>query len=146
MTYEAIINGARGILYFGGNIETAMSPADAKLGWNWTFWKNVLRPVVEEVGNKSPLAPALVAPESKLPIKLKDPKDMEFCVREVGSDIYILACKRGGTTARIEFTGIPATKSVGEVMYESPRKVELHDGKFADWFGPFEVHVYHLSR
>ena len=34
-----------------------MSPDDAKLGWNWTFWKRVLRPVMDEIGNKSPLAP-----------------------------------------------------------------------------------------
>jgi hypothetical protein len=146
MTYEAIINGARGVLYFGGNIKSAMTPEDAELGWNWTFWKNVLRPVVEEVGNKSRLAPALVAPESKLPIKLNHPKDMEFCVREVGNDIYILACKRGGPTAEVEFSGLPISKSTGEVLYESPRTVKVNNGKFSDWFGPFEVHVYRLPR
>ena len=48
MTDQAIVNGARGVIYFGGHIEKAMSPADAKLGWNWTFWNRVLRPVVHE--------------------------------------------------------------------------------------------------
>src|SRR5439155_20950549 len=55
MTYEAIINGARGLLYFGGDNQGALSAADQKLGWNWTFWKTVLRPVIEEIGSKSPL-------------------------------------------------------------------------------------------
>jgi len=53
MSYQAIINGARGLIYFGGNNEAAMSDADKKLGWNWTFWKRVLRPVVEEIGTKT---------------------------------------------------------------------------------------------
>src|ERR1041385_5841549 len=68
MTYQAIIAGARGLIYFGGQLPQALSPEDARLGWNWTFWRRVLKPVIEEIGDKSPLYPALVAPESKLPI------------------------------------------------------------------------------
>ncbi len=146
MSYQAIINGARGLIYFGGNVKQAMSPEDAVLGWNWTFWNRVLRPVMEEVGNHSPLEPALVAPESKLPIKLKGATDVEYCVREVGADLYILACKREGATVNVEFSGLPIARCEGEVMYESPRKVAVNNGRFADWFGPFEVHVYHFLR
>jgi hypothetical protein len=146
MSYQAIINGARGLLYFGGNLEKAMSPEDAKLGWNWTFWNRVLRPVLEEIGTKSPLAPALVAPTSKLPVKISGAKDVEFLVREVGDEIYVLACKREGATVKVEFAGLPLTKGDGEVMYESPRRMEVKDGKFTDWFAPFDVHVYRFKR
>jgi hypothetical protein len=55
MTYQALINGARGLIYFGGSIKAAMTPQDAELGWNWTFWRRVLRPVLEEVGTIAPL-------------------------------------------------------------------------------------------
>ncbi len=144
MTYQALINGARGLIYFGGHIESAMPPEDAKLGWNWTFWRRVLKPVVEEVGCYSPLAPALVAPDSKLPVKVTGADDVEFCVREVGSDIYILACKREGETVEVEFSGLPATAAEGQVLYESPRTVQAKDGRFKDWFAPFDVHVYHF--
>ena len=34
----------------------------------------------------------------------------------------------------------------GDVLFEEPRKVEIKNGKFTDWFGPFEVHVYRLKR
>lgn len=146
MTYQAIINGARGLVYFGGNVKQAMPPEDAVLGWNWTFWERVLRPVIEEVGTHSPLAPALVAPASKLPIRITGGPGIEFCVREAGSDLYILACKREGDTIQAQFEGLPFQKGEGEVMYESPRTVEVSGGKFTDWFGPFEVHVYHFSR
>jgi len=146
MSYQAIINGARGLVYFGGNVNKALSPEDARLGWNWSFWNRVLRPVMEEIGNKSPLAPALVAPNSQLPIKLAGARDIEFCVREVESEIFILACKREGATVEAEFSGLPLAKGEGEVMYESPRKVEVTGGRFTDWFGPFEVHVYRFKR
>ena len=146
MSYQAIINGARGLIYFGGNVEKAMSPEDAKLGWNWTFWNRVLRPVMEEIGSHSPLQPALVAPESKLPIKLKGATDVEYCVREAGADLYILACKREGATVNVEFSGLSVARCEGDVMYESPRKVAVNNGRFTDWFGPFEVHVYHFHR
>jgi len=142
MTYQALINGARGLVYFGGNVEQAMTPEDAKSGWNWTFWRRVLRPVLEEVGNNSPLAPALVAPDSKLPVRVKGADDVEFCVREVGSDMYILACKREGKTVEVEFSGLPDWAGKGQVMYESPRTIQARNGKFTDWFAPFDVHVY----
>lgn len=145
MTYDAIINGARGLNYFGGNVEKAMSPEDAALGWNWTFWNHVLRQVIEEVGNHSPLEPALVAPVSKLAVTASD-KGIEFCVREAGADIYILAARRSGTTATVDFTNLPVADGPAEMMYESPRTVKVASGKFTDWFAPFEVHVYHFKR
>lgn len=146
MTYQAIINGARGIIYFGGNVDKAWTLEDAKYGWNWSFWNKVLRPVVEEIGEKSPLYPALVAADSKLPVKASGGAGVEFCVREVGDDIYVLACKREGGTVKINLNGMPSVKGEGEVLFESPRKVEVKDGTFSDWFAPFDVHVYRFKR
>jgi hypothetical protein len=145
MTYQAIIAGARGIIYFGGTNVRALTPEDAKLGWNWTFWRRVLRPVVEEIGEKSPLYPALVAPESRLPVRVNDP-GVEFCVREAGDELFVLACRSSGTTQAVEFRGLPATATGGEVLFESPRTVQVKDGQFTDWFAPFEVHVYRFKH
>lgn len=145
MTYEAIINGARGIIYFGGQIPSACTPADAKLGWNWTFWRRVLRPVVEEIGEFGPVYPALVAPESKLALKVSTPQ-IEFCVREAGRDLFVLACKGEGATIEAGFTGLPGDFASGEVLFESPRKINTKGGGFTDWFGPFDVHVYRFRR
>ncbi len=146
MTYQAIVNGARGLIFFGGHLPKAWDEQDAKLGWNWHFWNRVLRPVVEEIGDRGPLYPALVAPNSKLPIAVAGADDIEFCVREVGDDIFLLACKREGPTARVEFNGLPASAATGEVLYEAPRKVKAHAGRFTDWFAPHEVHVYRFRR
>jgi len=145
MTYQAVINGARGLFYFGGHLEKSLSPADVKLGWNWTHWRTVLRPVIEEIGSKSPLYPALLAPDSSLPIKCATP-GVEFVAREVDGDLFLLACKREGETVEAKFAGLPHDRRHADVMYESPRTVEASDGAFTDWFGPFEVHVYRFAR
>lgn len=146
MTYQAIIHGARGLVYFGGNLAPAMPPADAALGWNWTFWRRVLRPVVEEIGRHSPLHPALVAPASSLPVRVSSGTGVEYCVREAGDAVFVLACKDGGATTPVEFSGLPAWAGVGEVLYESPRRVQVKDGRLTDWFAPYEVHVYRFQR
>ena len=148
MAYQAIVNGARGVVFFGGHIGKACTPEDAKLGWNWTFWNRVLRPVVEEIGEKGPLYPALVAPDSELSVKVegKGSGEVEFCVREAGADVFVIACKREGATVNVRFTGLPPDVGPGEVLFESPRRVEAKGGAFSDWFGPFEVHVYRFKR
>jgi hypothetical protein len=145
MAYQAIINGARGLIFFGGSISKAWNDKDAKLGWNWTFWNQVLRRVVEEIGEKSPLYPALLAPNSSRTPQCSA-SDIEFCVRETEQDLFVLACKRGKETVEVKFSGLTLPNSTGDVLYEAPRRVELRDGSFTDWFGPFEVHVYRFKR
>src|SRR4051812_29308952 len=49
MVYQAIINGARGLMFFGGHLEKGWSASDRAGKWNWTFWNRVLRPVIEEI-------------------------------------------------------------------------------------------------
>src|ERR1019366_6257109 len=102
----------------GGGLVGGLSEEDRKLGWNWHFWNRVLRPVIEEIGTKSPLYPALVAPDSKLPVNVKG-EGIEFCVREVGDSIFLLACKREGATIQARFSGLPEHATGGEVLFES---------------------------
>jgi len=49
-------------------------------------------------------------------------------------------------TKEAMFTGLPAEIAEGEVMFESPRRVEAKNGAVADWFAPFDVHVYRFKR
>jgi hypothetical protein len=144
MTYEAIINGARGLLYFGGSLPQAMNRRDAKLGWNWGFWYSVLRPVVAQIGDKSPLYPALLEANSALPVK-SNVADIEYCVREAGGNVFLLACKRNRGTADVMFSGLPGSVTAGEVLFEpAARQVSVKNGAFTDRFTQFDVHVYKL--
>jgi hypothetical protein len=177
--YEAIINGSRGLTYFGGGIPVTLNERDKPLGYNWTYWYKIMIPLFEEIGPKSPILDALLAPDSKLKLTLKaenppkrqvaskadetkeaggeprkfvqdittdDVSAIEFLVREVGNDVYVLACKKEGPYVRVRFSGLPQNAQNGNVVFEEPRTVEVKDGSFADWFGPFEVHVYKFSR
>lgn len=182
MAYEAIINGARGLTYFGGGLPQTLNERDKPLGFNWTYFDRVMRPLFEEIGPKSPILPALLAPDSNLKLKVvaeappkravankedeqnrqaatprqfvqdevnADASALEWLVREAGNDIYVLACKKEGPTIRVRFSGLPEKfhgEGAGTVVFEEPRKVDAEHGSFADWFGPFEVHVYQFRR
>src|SRR5678816_543005 len=113
-------------------------------GWNWTFWNDVLKPVVRQLGDNSLLADALVTTNSTLPITMSGTTfpNLEFCVREVPPYLYILACKREGPTIQVTFNGLPTWAGTGDLLFESPRKVTAQNGQFTDWFAPFEVHAY----
>ena len=168
MAYQAIVNGARGLVFFGGHMTEVCTPDDAKAGWNWTFWRQVLRPVVHEL-TSSQLRPALLAPDSKIPVRTKPhtsgATDIELVVRRAASHLYVIAVKRGGSPARIEFTGLPkrqngAPLTKGEVLFEyvqrplpDPRRrdrqvlrpVKVSAGGFRDWFSAHDAHVYRFD-
>jgi len=65
---------------------------------------------------------------------------------QAAGDIFLLACKREGPAIQATFSGLPETATSGDVLFESPRKVEVKAGKFSDWFAPFDVHIYRFSR
>ena len=148
MAYQALIDGARGLMFFGGNVAATLTPQDALLGWNWTFWNSVLKPVVQQLGDHSPLAQALVVANSPLPVTINGAivPDLEFCVREVPPYLFILASKREGTTVNVTFNGLPLWAGAGEVLFESPRTVTAQNGQFTDSFAPLDVHVYRFSH
>src|SRR5213080_1238015 len=51
MAYQAIVAGAGGLVFFGGDITKVMNPTDAESGWNWRFWHTVLKPLVQELNS-----------------------------------------------------------------------------------------------
>lgn len=138
MTYQAIINGARGLLYFGPTV--ALEGKNAELGYNWTFQNEVLTPLLKEFNRDSELYPVILASESKARLKTSGADDVEFCAREVGDWLYILACKREGAKADIKFSGELLNGEI-TVLYEN-RTVKAQKGSFSDSFGPNDVHVY----
>jgi hypothetical protein len=170
MAYQAIVHGARGLVFFGGHLTRVGDPpnvrpiarqVDIDHGWNWTFWRRVLRPVVEELAAHSALHPALVVPDSPMAatcrlmqagqVTAKTPPDVEFVVRETPTTVYLIAVKRGGQTIRVQFQ-LPGTKlqQTGRVLFEPPRTVAVtqatNSSTFRDWFAPYDVHVYALPR
>jgi hypothetical protein len=165
MTYQAIVNGARGVNYFGGHLTQLTTPADAEAGWNWTFWERTLRPVVRELASAD-LAPALVAPNEQQSVKTRGGNpDIELVTRRTARYLYVIAVRRGGPTSVVHFVGLPPRKdgkpiTFGRALFEytqqpppppiepghqAHRRVEVKDGTFHDWFAPNDVHVYRFA-
>jgi hypothetical protein len=145
MSYQSIIHGANGLIYFGGNLAETLNDRDRPLGWNWTFYERVLKPVLDEFNPSGPLHAALVVPDSKLPVRAAG-DGVEFCVREAAGHVFVIAARREGDTIQAKFTGLPANLGEGKVLFEDPRKVKAEGGTFTDWFGPNEVHVYRFDK
>jgi hypothetical protein len=158
MAYQAIVNGARGLVFFGGHLTEIVTPADAAAGWNWTFWERVLRPLVSELSSPD-LAPALAAPNAKLAVKASV-AGVELVARDAGNVLTLIAVRRGGTVSRVKFTGLPKQVAGGRVLFEyvqepppppiQPghqvfRPVDVSGGSFSDWFAPHDVHVYRFE-
>jgi hypothetical protein len=158
MAYQAIVNGARGLLFFGGHLTQVATPEDAALGWNWTFWNLALRPLVEELSS-SELRPVLAAPAADAQVKTGT-SGMELAARVHGGSLYVIAVRRSGGPSRVRFTGLPARFRTGHVLFEDvqspppppitaghqvPRPVQVAKGAFSDWFAAHDVHVYRFD-
>ena len=146
MTYQSIILGARGLMYFGGNVTAGMNDGDKALGWNWTYYSRVLKHVLDELKPGSPLHPALIAPDSKIKLDVEGAADIDVLVREAGPRVFVLAARRESATSEVTFTGLPEGLAFDRVLYEEPRKPKVFPGGFSDWFAPNEVHVYVFER
>jgi hypothetical protein len=159
MAYQAIVNGAAGLVFFGGHLTEVMAPSDVAAGWNWTFWRQALQPLVQQLASAS-LAPALLAPAANARV-VSSSKDIELVVRQTAEFLYVIAVRRGGTTSRVRFTGLPGSLRGGQVLFEFAqdpppppvvsanqkfRSIAVSSGGFADWFAPHDVHVYRFRR
>jgi len=149
MAYQAILNGARGLSFFGGHLTRIARPADAQAGWNWTFWERVLRPLLEEL-TSSAVAPALVAPDTRKTVEAST-KAVELVTRQAGDFLYVIAVRRGGGTSRVSFSGLPRRRdgqpiAGGEVLFEYEqgafRTVRVTGNRFRDWFAQHDARVY----
>jgi hypothetical protein len=144
MAYDAIINGARGLIFFGGNIPACHTSADAALGWNWTFWNGVLKGLVGELGRHGRLYPALLVPDTGPRVRADDP-GTEICSRQVGETIWVIAAHRGRRTRDVTISGLPNSITRG-THYRSNRPVAVRRGSFTDTFSRWDVHVYHFRE
>ena len=100
---------------------------------------------MKEIGEFSPLYPALVAPDSNVGIRIYgDHHGFEYAVREAGGAIFVIAARTAAGSNSVTFRGVPKGFSQVEALYEGPRKVPLVNGAFTDTFDQFDVHVYRL--
>lgn len=144
MAYDAIVNGARGLLFFGGELARCQNEADRALGWNWTFWRDVLQPLLAEVGVRSPLHEALLRPETT--VKLRTNGLAAAAVsREVGDDLWVIATRNGSIPGRVTIRDLPAWATTG-TRFPGGGSVTPENGRLTLTFPSWGVRVFRFSR
>jgi hypothetical protein len=150
MAYDAIVAGARGLFFFGGQFKQVMNEADRKLGWNWTYWRQVQRPLLEELTDTPHMA-ALTAPLAGAAITA-NAADVALSARETAQALFIVAVRKSPVvTGPVRFSGLPANAAQGTVLAHPggnpARQVEAVRGSFTDPspFAPHDARVYRFA-
>jgi hypothetical protein len=144
MAYDAIINGARALFFFGGRNPRCLTPEDSPYGWNWTFWRQVLRPLLAELGPSAPLYSALVRPRVLLRLRVDDATTQVDVRGSATRELWIIAARHGSGTKKVTIKGLPAWAKRGTV-YGERRSIVARKGAFTDRFTRWDVHVYRFS-
>jgi hypothetical protein len=144
MLYDAIINGARGVTFFGGSNPHCWNGVDRRYGWNWTFWNHALDPLIEQIGAGSPLGPALDNAASNHRLHTNDPGTeaiSRLAVTPTGTQLWVIAARSAPGLRAVAISGLPA--SVGRVAVYGERRTEpISDGTLRDDFRQWQVHIY----
>jgi hypothetical protein len=145
MVYDAIINGARGIAFFGGDNRHCWTRSDSRYGWNWTFWNAGLGRLIAQIGSHSPLGAALSTAGTNRVLATSDP-GTEAISRDgrSRSRLWVIAARSTPGAGPVTISGLPATATAAAV-YGERRAVRIVDGRLTDRFGQWQVHVYRIG-
>jgi hypothetical protein len=144
MVYDAILNGARSLAFYGANLNRCWSETDTAFGWNWTFWNDVLQDLVRELNADSPIAPALVNPGSTEALESDDETTQVISREGANGDLWVIAARSGAGSQEVRIGGLPSTLANGTV-YTEGRSVSAANGSFTDTFARWDVHVYRFA-
>jgi hypothetical protein len=147
MAYDAIVAGARGLFFFGGHLKQVMNARDRALGWNWTYWHRVQRPLLEELTDADHNR-ALTAPPAHTAVKASV-SDIGLSARITPGFLYVIAIRKSPTArGKIHFTGLPPTITETTVLAHPggnpARHIPVAHGAFTDPspFAPHNARVY----
>jgi hypothetical protein len=147
MAYDAIVAGARGLFFFGGHLKPVMNARDRALGWNWTYWHTVQRPLLEELTDADHTR-ALTAPPAHTAIRASA-ADIGISARITPGFLYVIAIRKSPRAkGRVRFTGLPPTVTETTVLAHPggnpARHIPVAHGAFTDPspFAPHNARVY----
>lgn len=130
MAFDAVANGANGILWWGANY----IPQDSQL---WSDIKRVARQLRS-------LEPVLASGEVK-PVKCSSSAIEVIRYTWKGRDYVIAANAKNTRINGVSFFWPEAPRGGMNVLFED-RSVPSSRGGFKDNFGPFDVHIYSQDR
>lgn len=141
MLYQAFINGANGLSLFGFSFGN--QGRDAELGFNWSYWRAVIRPLLVEMKPGGELNPVLTAPDTSYPLTFTGAPRIEVRTKEVGPYLYIFAAAREGNPVSVEFAGV---ENAEVTVLQEGRTIMPSGNAFQDTFASHDVHIYRAHR
>jgi len=132
MAYDAIINGARGVAYYGcDNV-----PMRSQL---WTDIKRI-------AGELNTLSPVLVSPESYRSVTTSMAGSIETCLLQNNGYLYLLAANKNGSIVRnvkIHISGLPL--NIATECFDGSEPVKITSNSLTRDFNAYQVYVYKLK-
>jgi hypothetical protein len=147
MVYDAIINGARGVSFFGANNPDCWNRIDRRYGWNWTFWNTALDPLIKQIGSRSALGPALANVASNHVLKTSDPGTeaiSRITTTPAGTQLWVIAARSSAGVRHVAITGLPPSVESAAV-YGERRTIHASHGTLRDTFRQWQAHVYRIK-
>ena len=146
MLYDAIVNGARAVAFYGGQVEWLLERAGRRQrveldvlarGPSWSR--------VGDLGDER-RRPALVGPDWPTRISVDDGATQVLARRgATANDLWLIAARSGRGRARVTLSGLPRWATTGRV-YTEGRRVWIESGSLTDSFAQWDVHVYRITR
>lgn len=140
MAYDAIVNGARGLFFFGGELPRCHRPIDAAHGWNWTFWERVLEDLLAEIGRGSALYPILLRPETTVRLRTSGTRTEAISRRSRTGEVWVLAALNGKRAETVTIRGLPPWARAGR-LYPTGARVAAKDRRITLRFPGWGVRV-----
>ena len=99
MVYDAILNGARALAFYGGQNPKCWG-SSMPGGWNWTYWERVLEPLVREISAAKPARAGAQerGRRAELPPPTLGPSDLR---RGRNGELWVIAV-RGGDEGSVD--------------------------------------------
>jgi hypothetical protein len=135
--YDAIINGAAGLFWFGWHAlpEYPGSP--------WPHVKELVHTELSESTFHAVLTAATSPMEDLLSVSA--PNEVEYIARTLSGKTYLIAANRSSTAlGSVTFANVALPSPTVDVLFQAHSTTALPCG-FSDSFDPWEVHVYRLG-
>ena len=136
-SYQAIVNGVTGLLYWGWHGATQSS--SDRVSWDTlkTFIKN-------ELGD-SLFYPVLTAKTMNINIDVSDIDKIEYLIKNYKNVIYLFSVNRDEKPLNVTFSGFSDITDSIDVLFEN-RKIYVNKGSFNDNFTAYDAHIYKINN
>lgn len=130
MMYQSVLAGAKGFFWF--NFKYTHNYPEIRIG--------VPRLIEEMKELKDVILAADIL--DAVQIEAENYITLRYAVREVNGVQYLLVINTGSSARKVKFNMLNLLGNPKLQVLSEDRSVQVNEGRFEDYFGPYEVHIY----